>query len=80
MNNNFYGQNIGSNAGMNMMGGPMAFDVSQKQDMPMLSATSAAEGDGGQSAREVFMGVQSPQPGGWGGWKWTAMGSQEGQK
>ncbi|KPI45212.1 putative transcriptional regulatory protein [Cyphellophora attinorum] len=38
---------------------------------PVLSETDTnSGGDGGQSAGEVFMGVQSPVPGGYTGWKW----------
>ena len=72
--NNFYGQNIGQMMGM---GGPMSFDMGLgKGDGPMLSASTSMDsaGDGGQGAGEVFMGVQSPQPGGIPSWKWT-MGS-----
>jgi hypothetical protein len=77
---NFYGQNIGQMMGT---GGPMSFDMGVgKGDGPMLSASTSNSGDGGQGAGEVFMGVQSPQPGGIPSWKWT-MGSetqqQEGQ-
>lgn len=74
--NNFYGQNVG-----NTMGGPMTLDMGLgKGDGPVLSATSSnSGGDGGQSAGEVFMGVQSPQPGGFPSWKWN-MGQQQEQK
>ena len=75
--NNFYGQNIGQMVGS---GGPMSFDTSMmKGDGPVLSATSTSTGDGGQGAGEVFMGVQSPQPGGFPTWKWT-MGSEAPQQ
>ena len=67
--NNFYGQNIGQMMGV---GGPMTLDMGiNPNDGPMLSATSTSSGDGGQGAGEVFMGVQSPQPGGFPTWKWT---------
>lgn len=67
---NFYGQNVGNLMGG---GGPMSFDMN-KNSGPMLSTTSTESGDGGQGAGEVFMGVQSPQPGGIPVWKWSAMG------
>lgn len=72
--NNFYGQNIGQMMGM---GGPMSFDMGLgKGDGPMLSASTSMDGaDGGQGAGDTFMGVQSPQPGGYPSWKWT-MGSE----
>jgi hypothetical protein len=73
MNSNFYGQSF-----TNMAGGPMTLDMG-KGDMPMLSATSMSSGDGGQSAGEVFMGVQSPQPGGVPAWKWTNMSGRQEQ-
>lgn len=75
--NNFYGQNIGQMMGN---GGPMSFDMAlAKGDGPMLSATSTSSGDGGQGAGEVFMGVQSPQPGGIPSWKWTMGGATQQQ-
>jgi hypothetical protein len=76
--NNFYGQNIGQMMGS---GGPMSFDMGMmgKSDGPVLSASTTTSGDGGQSAGEVFMGVQSPQPGGYTSWKWT-MGSETQQQ
>jgi hypothetical protein len=76
MNSNFYGQNIGSMMGMGG-GGPMSFDTNKNGSGPMLSTTSTDSGDGGQGAGEVFMGVQSPQPG---GWKWTGMADGSGQQ
>lgn len=58
----------------------MSFDMSMgKGDGPVLSATTTSSGDGGQGAGEVFMGVQSPQPGGIPTWKWT-MGSETQQQ
>jgi hypothetical protein len=65
MNSNFYPQNIGS-----VMGGPMNLG---KSDGPVLSENSTTQGSNDNSAGEVFMGVQSPQPGGIPSWKWTAM-------
>ena len=68
MNSSFYPQSIGS-----MMGGPM--DVT-KSDGPTLTATSMTESND-NSAGEVFMGVQSPQPGGIPSWKWTVMNDKK---
>ena len=64
-NMNFYGQNIG-----NVSGGPM--DIKPDQGGPVLSANSPENqsDEGRRSAGEVFMGVQSPVPGGYSGWKW----------
>ena len=64
MNSNFYSQNIGS-----VMGGPMDMN---KPEGPTLSANTPGNNND-QSAGEVFMGVQSPQPGGISNWKWTVM-------
>lgn len=73
---NVYGQDISNPNYGQGGGGPMAFDLDMKEGdrMPILSATDSTEGDGGQSAGEVFMGVQSPVPGGWPGWKWGVGG------
>ena len=68
MNSNYYPQNIGS-----VMGGPM--DMS-KPDGPILSATERTESTD-TSAGEVFMGVQSPLPGGVQSWKWTVMNDKK---
>jgi hypothetical protein len=66
MNSNYYSQSIGG-----VMGGPMDMN---KTDGPVLSAsTPGNNNDQNQSAGEVFMGVQSPQPGGVPSWKWTVM-------
>jgi hypothetical protein len=46
------------------------------QQMPNLSANSTAVSND-SSAGEVFMGVQSPQPGGIPSWKWTVMSDQK---
>jgi hypothetical protein len=62
MNSNYYTQSIGS-----VMGGPM--DMS-KSDGPTLTVTSTNSPPTDNSAGEVFMGVASPQPGGYAGWKW----------
>ncbi|EXJ57241.1 hypothetical protein A1O7_07588 [Cladophialophora yegresii CBS 114405] len=70
---NFYPQNIAS-----MVSGPtpdQKFEGSQP--MPNLSANSAPNVGNENSAGEVFMGVQSPQPGGVPSWKWTIMGDQK---
>lgn len=68
MNSNYYAQSIG-----NVMGGPM--DLS-KSDGPVLTATSTSTSND-NSAGEVFMGVQSPQPGGIPSWKWTVMNDKK---
>ncbi|EXJ78104.1 hypothetical protein A1O3_09265 [Capronia epimyces CBS 606.96] len=66
----FYPPNIGG-----MMGGPLDMAKPESQ-MPNLSTTStAASNDNG--AGEVFMGVQSPQPGGIPSWKWTVMSEKK---
>jgi hypothetical protein len=41
-----------------------------KSDGPTLTATSTNSPPTDNSAGEVFMGVASPQPGGYAGWKW----------
>lgn len=66
-----YQQSIGS-----MMGGPVDISKNDGQQMPDLSATSSAGGND-NSAGEVFMGVQTPQPGGIPNWKWTVMSDQK---
>lgn len=63
MNSNLFSQSMG-------MGGPM--DVS-KQNGPTLSNSTPPSNSNDNSAGEVFMGVQSPQPGGVPSWKWTVM-------
>ena len=47
-------------------------DVS-KQNGPTLSNSTPPSNSNDNSAGEVFMGVQSPQPGGVPSWKWTVM-------
>src|SRR6202012_2350995 len=47
------------------------------QQMPNLSANSTTNLGQDSSAGEVFMGVQSPQPGGVPSWKWTVMSDQK---
>lgn len=69
MNSNFFSQSIG-----NIVGGPM--DVN-KQDGPTLSSGTPGGNNNDNSAGEVFMGVQSPQPGGVPNWKWTVMNDQK---
>ena len=69
MNSNIYSQNIGS-----VMGGPMDFNKSEQG--PTLSAGTPGNNND-QSAGEVFMGVQSPQPGGIPSWKWTVMNDKK---
>jgi hypothetical protein len=64
VNSSYYPQNIG-----NVLGGPMD---TGKTDGPTLSVTSTTNSID-NSAGEVFMGVQSPQPGGIPSWKWTVM-------
>lgn len=66
---NFYGYGAS-------MGGPVDMSkMESQQPMPTLSANStSASNDGG--AGEVFMGVQTPQPGGIPSWKWTVMSDQ----
>ena len=49
----------------------------QAQQMPNLSADSTTRSNDGNKAGEVFMGVQSPQPGGMPSWKWTVMSDQK---
>lgn len=71
----FFPQNIGS-----MMSGSTP-DLTKSeggpsQQMPNLSTTSTATPNG-NSAGEVFMGVQSPQPGGVPSWKWTVMSEKK---
>jgi hypothetical protein len=70
----FYPQTIGS-----VMSG--STDVSKStEQMPNLSATSSTPGNNdnaNNSAGEVFMGVQSPQPGGVPSWKWTVMNDKK---
>jgi hypothetical protein len=70
----FYPQNIGS-----VMSGSTS-DLTKSdgtQHMPNLSANSTATIGNDSSAGEVFMGVQSPQPGGIPSWKWTVMSDQK---
>jgi len=62
---NFYPQNIAS-----VMSG--SSDMSKSDQMPNLSANSTSPSND-NSGGEVFMGVQSPQPGGIPSWKWTVM-------
>ncbi|RMZ90091.1 hypothetical protein DV736_g2688, partial [Chaetothyriales sp. CBS 134916] len=50
----------------------------QDSQMPALSADAPATNQSDPSAGEVFMGVQSPQPGGIPGWKWTVMNDKKG--
>ncbi|KIV84956.1 hypothetical protein PV11_00701 [Exophiala sideris] len=49
----------------------------QKDQMPDLTANSTSPVGNDNSAGEVFMGVQSPQPGGIPSWKWTVMDQQK---
>lgn len=65
----FYPQNIAS-----VMAG--ASDMPKADQMPNLSANSNSPGND-NSAGEVFMGVQSPQPGGVPSWKWTVMSEKK---
>jgi hypothetical protein len=69
----FYPQNIAS-----VMSASTS-DVKSEgsQQMPNLSANSTTNVSNESSAGEVFMGVQSPQPGGVPSWKWTIMGEQK---
>lgn len=67
----FYPQNIGS-----VMSGSVDMSSSDSSKMPNLSATSTTAGHD-NSAGEVFMGVQSPQPGGVPSWKWTVMSDKK---
>jgi hypothetical protein len=66
-----YSQSIGS-----LMGGPVDMSKNDGQQMPNLSANSSMGGND-NSAGEVFMGVQTPQPGGIPNWKWTVMSDQK---
>jgi len=66
-----YPQSIGS-----VMGGPVDMSKNDGQQMPDLSATSSTGGND-NSVGEVFMGVQTPQPGGIPNWKWTVMSEQK---
>ncbi|ETI25721.1 hypothetical protein G647_02495 [Cladophialophora carrionii CBS 160.54] len=70
---NFYPQNIASL----MSGSTPDPKFEGSQPMPNLSATSTANVGNEGRAGEVFMGVQSPQPGGVPSWKWTIMGDQK---
>jgi len=55
-----------------------AMDVSkQEAQMPTLSANATGTSNDAASAGEVFMGVQSPQPGGVPSWKWTVMSEKK---
>lgn len=65
-----YTQSIGS-----LMGGPVDMK-NDGQQMPNLSANSTTAASD-NSAGEVFMGVQTPQPGGIPNWKWTVMSDQK---
>ncbi|KIX01600.1 uncharacterized protein Z518_09326 [Rhinocladiella mackenziei CBS 650.93] len=67
---NFYPQTMSS-----MMSGSTDLSKSDHQ-MPNLSANSTTTGND-NSAGEVFMGVQSPQPGGVPSWKWTVMNEKK---
>jgi hypothetical protein len=67
---NYFAQNLGG-----MMGGPP--DISKPgNQMPTLSTTSTTESND-NSAGEVFMGVETPQPGGVPSWKWTVMSEKK---
>ncbi|EXJ88483.1 hypothetical protein A1O1_05413 [Capronia coronata CBS 617.96] len=67
---NLYAQNIGG-----MTGGPPEMSKPENQ-MPHLSTTSTTTSND-NSAGEVFMGVQSPQPGGNPDWRWTVMSEKK---
>lgn len=68
---NFYAQNLGG-----VMGPPS--DVAKPDNkMPNLSTTSTAPTSNNDRAGEVFMGVQTPQPGGISDWKWTVMSEKK---
>ncbi len=60
----------------NVMSG--STDRSKSTDqMPNLSATATPSTNDSSTAGEVFMGVQSPQPGGVPSWKWTVMNDKK---
>jgi hypothetical protein len=69
----FYPANIGS---MINSSGQDNSKTTDGQQMPNLSATSTTTSND-NSAGEVFMGVQSPQPGGVPSWKWTVMSDKK---
>src|ERR1700761_7011976 len=69
----FYPQNISSV----MSGSTPDLKSDGSQRMPSLSANSTANVSNDNNAGEVFMGVQSPQPGGIPSWKWTVMSDQK---
>jgi hypothetical protein len=71
----FYPANIGSIIN-NPGGGQDGSKTGDGQQMPNLSATSTITSND-NSAGEVFMGVQSPQPGGVPSWKWTVMSDKK---
>jgi hypothetical protein len=56
---------------------PELSKTESSQQMPNLSANSTTNLGQDSSAGEVFMGVQSPQPGGVPSWKWTVMSDQK---
>lgn len=69
-----YSQSIGT-----LMGGPV--DIKNDgQQMPSLSANSSTAANDNSAAGEVFMGVQTPQPGGIPNWKWTVMSDEKNQR
>ena len=70
----FYPQNI---AGVMSGSTPDLSKSGGGQQMPNLSATSSTNIGNDNSAGEVFMGVQSPQPGGMPSWKWTMLNDQK---
>lgn len=60
------------------IGSVMSGAVDMKSDsMPNLSANSTTSASNDNSAGEVFMGRQSPQPGGMPSWKWTVMSEKQ---
>ncbi|KAL2444480.1 Zn(2)-C6 fungal-type transcription factor mpsB [Exophiala dermatitidis] len=69
---NFYGSSSGGNGG--------ASTQDSKSQMPVLSNTTTnatSTSNDNNSAGEVFMGVQTPQPGGMPSWKWTVMSEKQ---
>lgn len=72
----FYPQNIGSVMSASTPDLNSLKNEGGGQQMPNLSANSTTVNND-NSAGEVFMGVQSPQPGGVPSWKWTIMGDQK---